>query len=141
MKKRKHWPDILWTGELPIFEKLILNISNILSWCNGTIKKTETMKQATKEAYNGKRMDDVKNYDTYAINHYNKIAGELLCELNVRDKNVLDLGCGTGILSLQLLNDKPNKVIGVDISESMLEIFQDKITAEGHDPDLILRAK
>lgn len=137
MKKHKHWPDILWTGELPIFEKLILNISNILSWCNGSIKKTESMKQATKESYNGKRMDDVKHYDIYAINHYNKIAGELLCELNVRDKNILDLGCGTGILSLQLLKDKPNKVIGVDISESMLEIFQDKILAEGHDPDLI----
>ena len=39
----------------------------------------------------------------------------------VRDKKVLDLGCGTGIYS-RILNEKGAEVKGVDISEKMLEI-------------------
>lgn len=49
----------------------------------------------------------------------------LLCEHGVRDGLVLDLGCGTGKLT-RLLADKGYDMIGVDLSEEMLEIAMEK---------------
>jgi malonyl-CoA O-methyltransferase len=43
---------------------------------------------------------------------------------NYKDKNILDLGCGTGRYSIPL--GKNNSVVGVDISEGMLKIAKQK---------------
>ncbi len=54
------------------------------------------MKERTEDSYNGKITEDVKYYDLYAFNHYNKIARELLENINIKDKYILDLGCLKG---------------------------------------------
>jgi ubiquinone/menaquinone biosynthesis C-methylase UbiE len=40
---------------------------------------------------------------------------------------ILDIGCGTGLLSLKLLQKSDCVVTGVDYSKEMLDIFKDKI--------------
>lgn len=49
-------------------------------------------------------------------------------------KSVLDLGCGTGTMT-ELISDLGYDVMGVDISEDMLSIAQDK--AYEHDKDIL----
>ena len=88
-------------------------------------------------AFNHQPITDEKEYtrilfDTFAANyedtlnkiHYNvvnKIA-ELFAPL---DGNILDLGCGTGLIGQKLNSDK-NTFTGVDISAKMLDIARTK---------------
>jgi ubiquinone/menaquinone biosynthesis C-methylase UbiE len=41
--------------------------------------------------------------------------------------NVLDIGCGTGLLSLKFLKKANCSIVGIDNSESMLSVFNNKI--------------
>lgn len=43
--------------------------------------------------------------------------------------NVLEIGCGTGRVAIELAK-RGNKVTGLDLSENMLDIFQQKISAK-----------
>ncbi len=43
-------------------------------------------------------------------------------------KQILDVATGTGDLAIELLNLKPESIIGIDISEGMLDIGKEKIT-------------
>ncbi|MEH2172630.1 methyltransferase domain-containing protein [Nostoc sp.] len=53
--------------------------------------------------------------------------------LNPTSQRILELGCGTGELSLKILNRFPNaQVIALDYSPRMLQFAQDKITAVGY---------
>ena len=58
---------------------------------------------------------------------------DLVVEIsNVRKNDrVLDIGCGTGLLSLKFLSKADCQIKGVDSSPEMLEIFNDKITKLG----------
>ncbi|MEH2014769.1 class I SAM-dependent methyltransferase [Nostoc sp.] len=48
-------------------------------------------------------------------------------------RRILELGCGTGELSLKILNRDPDaQVIALDYSPRMLQFAQDKITAAGY---------
>ena len=49
----------------------------------------------------------------------------ILLEHNIKDGLVLDLGCGTGIVT-EMLADLGYDMIGIDLSEDMLEIAQEK---------------
>lgn len=49
-------------------------------------------------------------------------AGEWLCERLPSGSRVLDVGCGTGIPTAKQLADAGHEVIGIDISEGMLDI-------------------
>ncbi|MBG1269329.1 class I SAM-dependent methyltransferase [Nostoc sp. WHI] len=55
-----------------------------------------------------------------------------LC-ISSTSRRILELGCGTGELSLKILNRYPEaQVIALDYSPRMLEFAQDKITAAGY---------
>jgi len=45
----------------------------------------------------------------------------------------LDFGCGTGNLILSLVEDTKSKIIGLDSSKNMLEVFEKKCTDLGFD--------
>ncbi|MDZ8066785.1 MAG: class I SAM-dependent methyltransferase [Nostoc sp. DedQUE08] len=53
--------------------------------------------------------------------------------LTSTSRRILELGCGTGELSLKILNRFPDsQVIALDYSPRMLQFAQDKITAAGY---------
>lgn len=75
-------------------------------------------------------------YDTFMDNvpyeEWSRYVAGLLEKYGVTDGLVLDLGCGTGSLT-ELLAEKGYDMIGVDCSEDMLEIAQEKREESGHD--------
>lgn len=89
--------DVFWTGEIAFMKRIILNINGMIAWILGNMKDTETMKDDIKIAYNGERTSDVENYDVFGWNHYAKVADMLLEDIIIQGKDVLDVGCGTGI--------------------------------------------
>lgn len=54
-------------------------------------------------------------------------------------KVILDVATGTGDFALATLKLKPQEVIGVDISEGMLEVGRKKVKAQGHEQIIDLR--
>jgi demethylmenaquinone methyltransferase / 2-methoxy-6-polyprenyl-1,4-benzoquinol methylase len=54
-------------------------------------------------------------------------------------KKILDIATGTGDFAIEALALKPDKVIGVDISEGMLAIGREKMKKLGHDSVIELR--
>lgn len=56
----------------------------------------------------------------------------LLQEHGIRDGLILDLGCGTGSMT-EILADAGYDMIGVDMSEEMLEAAMEKREKSGHD--------
>jgi ubiquinone/menaquinone biosynthesis C-methylase UbiE len=129
-------PKILWTGKTTLPKKLILNVNGIIAWVFGNMKDTEFMKHEIRAAYNGDRTTDVANYDTYGLDHYSKVADTLLDAVSVQGKYILDVGCGTGISTLKLLERQALKVCGVDISEYMVDVLKKKLESEGYLEDM-----
>ncbi len=59
------------------------------------------------------------------------LAGAIMREVKLtRDMDLLDFGCGTGLISLHL-QPHVRSLLGVDTSAGMLEIFQGKIKERG----------
>ena len=75
-------------------------------------------------------------YDTFMDNvPYEEWGGyihRMLCENNINDGILLDLGCGTGTMT-ELFAGFGYDMIGVDNSADMLEIAMEKKEASGHD--------
>ena len=75
-------------------------------------------------------------YDTFMDNiPYEEWAAYIrkrLVQYDIRDGLLLDLGCGTGTLT-EIMAQNGYDMIGVDVSEEMLEIAMDKRIASGHD--------
>ena len=125
-------PTILWTGELSGPLKLLLNASGLVAWLTGQLGNVSAMKQRLRNGYNGRFSDAVTHYDEVGQDYYANIAMALLEDFDLRNKEVLDVGCGTGILSAICLDRNPASLICADISEHMLEQCKTKINARGH---------
>ena len=41
---------------------------------------------------------------------------------DLKDKNIIDLGCGTGRFSFLFEGMKPKSIVGIDLSEKMIEL-------------------
>jgi ubiquinone/menaquinone biosynthesis C-methylase UbiE len=91
--------------------------------------KGKTMKQVTR--------DNREWFQEWA-NEYDNTLGKLkrhhkLLDLVVkvsgikRDDQILDIGCGTGLLSLKFLTKTDCTIMAIDSSPQMLRIFQEKI--------------
>lgn len=126
-------PPIFWTGKLSLPMRLLVNTSNLLAWITGNARDTVAMKQRMKRGYEGQYSNDIKKYDAQGMEHYSKIARELLDGTEVSGKEVVDIGCGTGILSLLALKEGASKVTCGDLSEYMLSQCRNKITAQGYE--------
>lgn len=91
-----------------------------------------------------------RNWFNHWSNEYDQTLGQIsfhreLLDLVVRrcgvQKNdqVLDIGCGTGLLTLKLLQKTDCLVTGIDNSREMLSIFEDKIRHLGLEKKVRLR--
>lgn len=125
-------PTLFWTGKLSPSVKLMANISNALAWITGNARDTAAMKLRVKKGYEGVCTEHVTKYDGIGQKHYNKIATELLKRIELKDKEVLDVGCGTGILSLLSLKQGAARVVGGDLSEYMLNQCRMKANAANY---------
>lgn len=128
---------IFWTGKLSPMIKFVANFSNAVAWGTWNARDTAAMKQRTKMGYDGAVTDDVTHYDELGLEHYTKISKALLEGTEVQGKVVLDVGCGTGILSLLLIEEGVVKVICGDLSEYMLNQCKKKAGLLGYGPDRI----
>jgi ubiquinone/menaquinone biosynthesis C-methylase UbiE len=51
----------------------------------------------------------------------------VLEEIGIEGKDILDFGCGDGIHSFKLSEHNPKKVVGIDPSEQMIELAKNKL--------------
>lgn len=131
-------PPVFWTGKLSLPMKFMVNFNNLFAWVTGNARDTAAMKRRMKLGYEGAFSDDVTHYDELGLKHYTRIATELLKEVDVRGKEVLDVGCGTGILSLLALQQGAARVVAGDLSEYMLHQCLTKATHQGYPPDRLV---
>jgi ubiquinone/menaquinone biosynthesis C-methylase UbiE len=125
-------PPLFWTGKLSPSMKLMANINSFLALITGNAVNTTAMKQRMKLGYEGACSDHVTHYDEFGLGHYTKIGTALLERVDFRDKEVLDVGCGTGIVSILILRNGAAKLICGDASEYMLGQCRKKMLAQGY---------
>ena len=81
--------------------------------------------------YRGEELYTVTEFPFYVYRR-NRIL-EILNEINVEGKRILDLGCGDGYYS-RYLKSRGAEVVGVDLSENMIKLA--KKTAKKDDLDI-----
>jgi len=115
----------------------MVNMGSIIAWITGNARDTSAMKERMKDGYNGKYSAYIKKYDELASFHYEKIANTLIQKIDCNGKEIVDVGCGTGILSFIALEKGASKMSCVDISKLMLEKCREKSITEGYTNNLI----
>lgn len=94
-----------------------------------TVKEDwNTMAQAYEEFNNSP--------DSYSYNIEWPTIKEMLPELI--GKKILDVGCGTGIFTFLLEEYKPTKIVGLDLSEAMIDIAKKKAEQRNSKASFIL---
>ncbi|MFC1593272.1 class I SAM-dependent methyltransferase [Candidatus Omnitrophota bacterium] len=130
-------PSLLWTGTLSPSMKLLVNTSNIFAWITGNARDTISMKMRMKLGYNAEVTDSVTRYDELGLEHYTKVSQDLLQNIELENKKLLDVGCGTGILSLAALTGGAKTITCGDQSSYMLNMCRDKIKSMGYGEDKV----
>lgn len=130
-------PTIFWTGKLSLPMMLMVNANNILAWLTGNVRDTAAMKDRVRQGYNGAFSEHVTRYDELGAEFQTKAATAQLERVDLKDKKVLDVGCGTGIISLLALQKGAAKVVCGDISNYMLDVGRTKADRQGYGADRI----
>lgn len=130
-------PEVFWTGKLSFPLKVMVNINNAVAWVTGSARDAAAMKERVKLGYEGTFSDHVTRYDEVGLEHYTRIATALVEGLDIQGKEILDVGCGTGVLSLLLLEKGAKKVISGDHSSYMLGQCRKKAEAAGYGKERI----
>jgi ubiquinone/menaquinone biosynthesis C-methylase UbiE len=128
---------IFWTGKLTPQTKFLADFSNAIAWLTGNARDAAAMKARIKRGYEGTVTNDVTRYDELGLQHFTETSNALLEGINLQGKIVLDVGCGTGILSLLALERGCTKVVCGDLSEYMLSQCRKKANVLGYGPDRI----
>jgi ubiquinone/menaquinone biosynthesis C-methylase UbiE len=130
-------PKIFWTGKLSLPMKLMANINNISAWLTGNARDTAAMKTRVKQGYDGAFSEHVTRYDELGAVLQTKAATAQLEGVDLHGKKVLDVGCGTGIISFLALQKGADKVVCGDISNYMLQLCRAKADRQGYGSDRI----
>ena len=134
-------PKILWGGKLSPKLKLMVNYSNAVAWVTGNARDTAAMKHRMEKGYDGSATDDITRYDQLGFENYTKISKTLLEGKRFDGQIVLDVGCGTGILSLLALEHGAAKIVCGDLSSYMLSQCEKKAKEIGYKPSQMVFQK
>lgn len=92
-------------------------ISGAIDW----IKTEHIFKKSAVETYD--RIAKNARYDTIIDFETRKDAlKKLMQDIDVSNKKILDIACGSGAFINAIIGKKPKKVIGVDVSSGMLDL-------------------
>ena len=130
-------PPIFWTGKLTLPMKLLVNVNNLLALITGNARDTAAMKNRVRRGYDGAFSEHVNRYDELGAEFQTKAAIAQLEGVDLQGKEVLDVGCGTGIISLLALQKGAAKVVCGDISNYMLEVGRTKAERQGYSAERI----
>ncbi len=107
-----------------VFQKLKRRLSTFLP----SVKETEPA-----SAYNLWAASYDSQPDNLMLALDEQLFSGLLNNVNVQNKIVADIGCGTGRHWKKIMDRDPKKIIGFDVSQGMLQILQQKFPqAETH---------
>lgn len=112
---------------------LLVNASNVLAWATGNARNVRAMKERVRRGYDGEFSDHVARYDALGLELQQRAARLQLDGVDLRGREVLDVGCGTGALSFVALEKGAASVTCGDISSQMLRVAQEKAAAAGYD--------
>ena len=102
----------------------------------GSAPKKETVRRMFDDI-SGK-YDFLNHFFSFGIDHFwRKKLVRLLSPS--KPLSILDVACGTGDLALSLARLRPHRIVGIDISEKMLEIGRQKISRKGQEPVIRLQ--
>jgi len=107
-------------------------MGSIIAWITGNARDTNSMKKRMRDGYNGSNTDYACQYDELSSFHYRKISDILIQQTDCRNKEVADVGCGTGILSFITLEEGVSKLSCIDISRAMLDKCREKSIDKGY---------
>ena len=108
-----------------------------IAWLTGNVRDTAAMKDRVKRGYDGAFSEHVTRYDELGEEFQAKAATIQLEGVDLQGKEVLDVGCGTGIITLLALQKGAAKVVCGDISNYMLEVGRTNAIRQGYGADRI----
>ncbi len=111
---------------------LLVNTNNIIAWLTGNARDMAAMKNRVREGYDGSFSEHVARYDELGAGFQMKAAAAQLEGVDLQGKEVLDVGCGTGIMSMLALRKGAGRVVCGDISTQMLEVGRIKANEQGY---------
>lgn len=103
--------------------------------------KTDTKKKQVAEMFNSisGKYDFLNHFLSLGIDiRWRKKAIKMLADL--KPKQILDIATGTGDFAIESLKLNPEKVIGVDISEGMLDVGRKKMLKKGYSEIIDMRS-
>jgi ubiquinone/menaquinone biosynthesis C-methylase UbiE len=129
--------SLFWTGKLSLPVSLLVNANNIIAFLNGNSGNKPAMKERVKLGYEGTFSDYVTRYDELTAYYQKRTAVAQLEGMDLQGREIIDIGCGTGIISLLALEMGAKKAICGDISEYMLKMAKENSITAGYDSDRI----
>jgi ubiquinone/menaquinone biosynthesis C-methylase UbiE len=128
---------LFWTGKLSLPIALLVNTNNILACLTGNTRDKKAMKDRIRMGYDGAFSQHVTRYDELAGEYQSRAAAMQLNGIDFHGKELIDIGCGTGIIAMLALGMGAAKAVCGDISEYMLECGREKAKVMGYDANQI----
>src|SRR5881398_1589423 len=83
------------------------------------------------QEFDGDACKFCERYKNKGLSRSSKLLLRFILDNAVRDRSVLDLGCGAGGLSLELLKEGAGKAVGFDLSPKMISVANELAQANG----------
>src|SRR5207248_8939864 len=107
--------------------KTYTNCMNQFEFTTSEEKKTYVRKMFSDIS---RRYDFLNHFLSFGLDYYWRRKAVKIVKANIaaiESPNILDIACGTGDLSFEILKQIPNaQITGIDLAEPMLEIFRKK---------------